>query len=77
MMLNVIKWKFGVPYGSRTRVYTVRGWYPRPLDEGDMHFILAAHAYINKEHSSINQFFSMNVLKDLIFRMGCRIYHQC
>ena len=27
--------KSGVPYGTRTRVYGVRGRCPRPLDEGD------------------------------------------
>jgi hypothetical protein len=26
---------YGVPYGIRTRVTTVKGWCPRPLDEGD------------------------------------------
>ena len=25
----------GVPYGIRTRVTNVKGWCPRPLDEGD------------------------------------------
>ncbi len=24
---------FGDPYGTRTRVSTVKGWRPRPLDE--------------------------------------------
>lgn len=36
MFTEIVYVKFGVPYGSRTRVYTVRGWYPRPLDEGDI-----------------------------------------
>lgn len=29
----------GIPYGSRTRVSTMRGWHPRPLDEGDIFLI--------------------------------------
>ena len=27
---------YGVPYGIRTRVHTVRGCCPGPLDEGDL-----------------------------------------
>ena len=29
--------KFGVPKGIRTPVPTVKGWCPRPLDDGDFH----------------------------------------
>ena len=31
----VKKFKFGVPYGNRTRVTAVKGRCPRPLDERD------------------------------------------
>lgn len=30
----------GAPYGTRTRVPTVRGWCPRPLDEGDKNYLV-------------------------------------
>ena len=29
--------KYGVPKGIRTPVPTVKGWCPRPLDDGDFH----------------------------------------
>ncbi len=29
--------KYGVPKGIRTPVPTVKGWCPRPLDDGDYH----------------------------------------
>ncbi len=36
MLGNFEEWiKFGVPYGSRTRVAAVKGRCPRPLDERD------------------------------------------
>ena len=31
--------KFGVPYEIRTRVYSVKGSCPRPLDEGDLKLV--------------------------------------
>ena len=30
--------KYGVPKGIRTPVPTVKGWCPRPLDDGDFNF---------------------------------------
>lgn len=35
MLENVSGRKIGVPYGSRTRVASVKGRCPRPLDERD------------------------------------------
>ena len=34
---NTLMHKYGVPKGIRTPVPTVKGWCPRPLDDGDFH----------------------------------------
>ncbi len=33
---KVFSIKYGIPNGIRTRVPTMRGWCPRPLDDGDI-----------------------------------------
>ena len=35
--------EFGVPNGIRTRVATLKGWCPRPLDDGDVGAVKSGH----------------------------------
>ena len=36
IVLPLDEWEMSIPNGIRTRVATVKGWSPRPLDHGDL-----------------------------------------
>ena len=40
--------RFGDPYGTRTRVFAVRGRRPRPLDEGAIAFERGGHMWAER-----------------------------